>query len=56
MLEEYFSFTITANKELASLPLVLPGHAPDITKLPLCAFFDFGFRISKSSEKNGPFR
>lgn len=35
MLEEYFSFTITANKELASLPLVLPGHAPDITKLPL---------------------
>ena len=41
MLEEYFSFTITANKELVSLPLVLPGHAPDITKLPLCTFFDF---------------
>ncbi|GAA5876805.1 hypothetical protein JCM3774_003478 [Rhodotorula dairenensis] len=35
MLEEYFSFTITKDKELASLPLVLPGHAPDITKLPL---------------------
>lgn len=44
MLEEYFSFTITANKELASLPLVLPGHAPDITKLPLCAFFRLRLR------------
>ncbi|GAA5984671.1 hypothetical protein JCM10908_003452 [Rhodotorula pacifica] len=35
MLEEYFSFSITDDKELATLPLVLPGHAPDISKLPL---------------------
>lgn len=37
MLEEYFSMTITEQGELASLPLVLPGHAPDLDKLPLCA-------------------
>ncbi|BGP57805.1 DNA mismatch repair protein Mlh1 [Rhodotorula sphaerocarpa] len=35
MLEEYFSMTITEQDELASLPLVLPGHAPDLDKLPL---------------------
>lgn len=36
MLEEYFSLNITEAGELASLPLVLPGHAPDLDKLPLC--------------------
>lgn len=56
MLEEYFSFTITANKELASLPLVLPGHAPDITKLPLCACFDFDIGACTCSfKKTFPF-
>ncbi|POY75927.1 hypothetical protein BMF94_1011 [Rhodotorula taiwanensis] len=35
MLEEYFSLNITEAGELASLPLVLPGHAPDLDKLPL---------------------
>ncbi|GAA5824837.1 hypothetical protein JCM11251_005364 [Rhodosporidiobolus azoricus] len=35
MLEEYFSFSITDSGQLESLPIVLPGYLPDISKLPL---------------------
>lgn len=35
MLEEYFSFTLTPNGELASLPLLLRGYTPDLARLPL---------------------
>lgn len=35
MLEEYFSFTLTDNGELTSLPLLLHGYTPDLSKLPL---------------------
>ncbi|GAA5899640.1 hypothetical protein JCM8208_000614 [Rhodotorula glutinis] len=35
MLDEYFSFGISDDGALESLPLVLPGYQPDILKLPL---------------------
>lgn len=35
MLEEYFSFTISDEGGLESLPLLLPGFMPDLDKLPL---------------------
>lgn len=38
MLDEYFSFSISDDGKIESLPLVLPGYSPDMTKLPLCAF------------------
>lgn len=34
MLLEYFSMTITENGELATLPLMLKGYAPNLDKLP----------------------
>jgi len=34
MLLEYFSTTITENGELATLPLMLKGYAPNLDKLP----------------------
>ncbi|CAG8705201.1 7720_t:CDS:10 [Funneliformis mosseae] len=34
MLMEYFSITITENGELATLPLMLKGYAPNLDKLP----------------------
>ncbi|RIA81792.1 DNA mismatch repair protein Mlh1 [Glomus cerebriforme] len=34
MLLEYFSITITENGELATLPLMLKGYAPNLDKLP----------------------
>ncbi|GAA6030858.1 hypothetical protein JCM8097_008910 [Rhodosporidiobolus ruineniae] len=35
MLEEYFAFSITDDGKIESLPLVLPGYSPDLSKLPL---------------------
>ncbi|KAM0749340.1 putative DNA mismatch repair protein [Meredithblackwellia eburnea MCA 4105] len=34
MLDEYFSFTISDNGEIESLPLVLQGHTPNLNMLP----------------------
>lgn len=37
MLEEYFSLTVNPESgTLEAIPLVLPGWAPDLDKLPLC--------------------
>lgn len=37
MLDEYFSLSIDTNVEtVKSLPMLLPGWAPDLDKLPLC--------------------
>jgi len=39
MISEYFSITLTDSGNdalLSSLPLILPGHSPDLSKLPLC--------------------
>lgn len=38
MLEEYFSLSITEDGKLESLPLIVPGYTPNLSKLPLCAF------------------
>jgi DNA mismatch repair protein MLH1 len=38
MIEEYFSIEINDQGELVSLPVILPGHAPSLEKLPLCEF------------------
>ncbi|GAA5969281.1 hypothetical protein JCM3765_002311 [Sporobolomyces pararoseus] len=35
MIDEYFSIEINDHGELASLPVILPGHAPSLEKLPL---------------------
>ncbi|BGO94970.1 hypothetical protein NBRC10512_003870 [Rhodotorula toruloides] len=35
MLDEYFSFSISDDGKIESLPLVLPGYSPDMNKLPL---------------------
>ncbi|KAI0053206.1 DNA mismatch repair protein MutL [Auriscalpium vulgare] len=35
MLAEYFSFSLTADGKLESLPLLLPGFTPNLDKLPL---------------------
>ncbi|GAA5990002.1 hypothetical protein JCM5350_002364 [Sporobolomyces pararoseus] len=35
MIDEYFSIEINDQGELASLPVILPGHAPSLEKLPL---------------------
>ncbi|BGP34824.1 DNA mismatch repair protein Mlh1 [Rhodotorula toruloides] len=35
MLDEYFSFSISDDGKIKSLPLVLPGYSPDMNKLPL---------------------
>lgn len=35
MLEEYFSMRITPEGNLTSLPLLLRGYTPDLTRLPL---------------------
>jgi DNA mismatch repair protein MLH1 len=43
MLDEYFSFAISDSGEITSLPLVLPGYSPDLSKLPLCASFPYSF-------------
>ncbi|GJN93144.1 hypothetical protein Rhopal_006191-T1 [Rhodotorula paludigena] len=34
MLDEYFAFGVSDAGELTSLPLVLPGYSPDLSKLP----------------------
>lgn len=36
MLDEYFSFEISDEGKIESLPLVLPGYTPSLNKLPLC--------------------
>jgi DNA mismatch repair protein MLH1 len=36
MLEEYFSLSITEDGKLESLPLIVPGYTPNLSKLPLC--------------------
>lgn len=36
MIDEYFSIEINEEGELVSLPVILPGHAPSLEKLPLC--------------------
>lgn len=36
MLEEYFSLSITEDGHLESLPLIVPGYTPNLSKLPLC--------------------
>ncbi|GAA5863109.1 hypothetical protein JCM8547_002800 [Rhodosporidiobolus lusitaniae] len=38
MLDEYFSFSISDKGDIESLPLVLPGYSPDLSKLPLFLF------------------
>lgn len=38
MLDEYFSFRLTDDGEIDSLPLILPGYTPNLNKLPLCLF------------------
>ncbi|GAA5836737.1 hypothetical protein JCM9279_007643 [Rhodotorula babjevae] len=35
MLDEYFAFSISDDGLLKSIPLVLPGYEPDVSKLPL---------------------
>ncbi|GAA6060191.1 hypothetical protein JCM10212_005192 [Sporobolomyces blumeae] len=35
MLDEYFSLSVNREGAIEALPLVLPGHAPDLRKLPL---------------------
>ncbi|GAA5883100.1 hypothetical protein JCM16303_006091 [Sporobolomyces ruberrimus] len=35
MIREYFSIEINEKNQLAALPVILPGHAPDLRKLPL---------------------
>ncbi|GAA5912099.1 mismatch repair ATPase MLH1 [Sporobolomyces salmoneus] len=35
MIDEYFSIEINDEGELVSLPVILPGHAPSLEKLPL---------------------
>lgn len=37
MLDEYFSFGISEDGKIESLPLLLPGYTPNLNKLPLCA-------------------
>lgn len=41
MLDEYFSFAISDAGEITSLPLILPGYSPDVSKLPLRALTSF---------------
>lgn len=36
MLEEYFSLDVTEDGHLVSLPLIVPGYTPNLSKLPLC--------------------
>lgn len=36
MLDEYFSFQITEDGTIDSIPLLLPGYTPNINRLPLC--------------------
>lgn len=36
MLDEYFSFGISEDGKIESLPLLLPGYTPNLNKLPLC--------------------
>lgn len=36
MLEKYFSLSITEDGKLKSLPLIVPGYTPNLSKLPLC--------------------
>ncbi|GAA5960575.1 hypothetical protein JCM21900_002848 [Sporobolomyces salmonicolor] len=50
MLDEYFSFEISDSGALSSLPLVLPGHSPDLQKLPLF-LFRIGAHVTWTSEK-----
>ncbi|GAA5865798.1 hypothetical protein JCM1840_006251 [Sporobolomyces johnsonii] len=50
MLDEYFSFEISDSGALSSLPLVLPGHAPDLRKLPLF-LLRIGAHVTWTSEK-----
>lgn len=39
MLDEYFSFSISDEGLIESLPLLLPGYTPNINRLPLCQSF-----------------
>lgn len=36
MLAEYFSFSISDDGMIESLPLLLPGYTPNIDRLPVC--------------------
>lgn len=39
MLDEYFSFSISPQGTIESLPLLLPGYVPNLNKLPLCMYY-----------------
>ncbi|GAA5914914.1 hypothetical protein JCM6882_008108 [Rhodosporidiobolus microsporus] len=50
MLDEYFSLSISETGQLESLPLILPGYSPDITKLPLF-LLRLGVHVNWTDEK-----
>lgn len=45
MLDEYFSFSITDEGLIESLPLLLPGYTPNINRLPLCPYLTLLSRV-----------
>ncbi|KAI5476391.1 DNA mismatch repair protein MLH1 [Pseudohyphozyma bogoriensis] len=50
MLDEYFSFGISENGEVETLPLLLPGYTPNLNKLPLF-LVRLGVQVDWKNEK-----
>lgn len=51
MLDEYFSMSITPDGKLSSIPLLLRGYTPDLSRLPLF-LMRLGPQVQWNDEKN----